>query len=140
MWDEETRTGIDTLGARIDGAAVTEVWETGLESAWSRAPVWVHGDLVATNLLVHEGRLGAVIDFGCSAVGDPACDLPITWLSFSGQSATLFRERLNLDDATWARGRAWAIWKRLVALANDPEDRNARRVIDVLVAEHRQRA
>ncbi|MCG8466589.1 MAG: aminoglycoside phosphotransferase family protein [Gemmatimonadetes bacterium] len=137
VWDSETREAIEASGTRIDRTAVTVVWETALETTWEDAPVWVHGDLVPTNLLVYEDGLSAVIDFGCSGVGDPACDLAIAWLFFSGRSRAAFRERLELDASTWARARGWTLWKRLVALANDPSDRESKRVIHELIAEHR---
>jgi aminoglycoside phosphotransferase (APT) family kinase protein len=89
--------------------------------------------VAASNLLVVDGRLSAVIDFGCSAVGDPACDLTMAWTLFHGESRDTFRSRLPLDGATWARGRGWALWKALITLvaglrAGDAqEDRAARR-------------
>jgi len=79
--------------------------------------VWVHGDVTATNLLVADGRLAGVLDFGCVAVGDPACDLAIAWTLFHGDSRTAFRDRLAVDDETWTRGRGWALWKALITLA-----------------------
>ena len=98
-----------------------------------------------------HGQLGAVIDFGCSAVGDPACDLIVAWTFFSGESAAVFRTSLALDDATWSRGRGWALWKALVHLARERQggpDSNvaarrwgwrfsAREVISALLAEYR---
>jgi Phosphotransferase enzyme family len=78
--------------------------------------VWVHGDVVGSNLLLTDGRPSGVIDCGCAAVGDPACDLPIAWWSFSGQSRAVFRGMVPVDEATWARGRGWALWKALVTL------------------------
>lgn len=57
-------------------------------------PVGLHGDVSASKLLVGEGRLAAVVDFGCSAVGDPACDLTIAWTFLSGQSPGVFRRGL----------------------------------------------
>jgi aminoglycoside phosphotransferase (APT) family kinase protein len=79
--------------------------------------VWVHGDIANANLLVKNGRLCAVLDFGCSAVGDPACDLAIAWTFFAGESRQAFRSALALDEGTWARGRGWALWKALVTRA-----------------------
>ena len=61
------------------------------------------------NLLVAGGRLGAVIDFGCLGVGDPACELAAAWALFSGESRDVFRAALAVDDATWARGRGHAL-------------------------------
>ena len=83
-------------------------------TTWSGSPVWVHGDVSAGNLLVQEGRLSAVIDFGQLTIGDPACDLAIAWTLFSGESREIFRAMLPLDADTWARGRAWTLWKALI--------------------------
>lgn len=97
--------------------------------------MWVHGDLSAGNLLVQEGRLRAVIDFGMLGVGDPACDLSIAWTLFQGQSREAFRAMLPLDLGTWARGRAWALWKALIVASrltetNATEAAQCWRVID----------
>lgn len=118
VYDAEARAAITALGERIDAAAATAVWEAGLESRWAGPPVWVHGDVAAGNLLVDAaGRLSAVIDFGCCAVGDPACDLAIAWTLFAGASRAAFRSALPLDAGTWARGRAWCLWKALIVWA-----------------------
>jgi aminoglycoside phosphotransferase (APT) family kinase protein len=84
--------------------------------------VWVHGDVSPSNLLLAGGVLCAVIDFGCAAVGDPACDLVMAWTFFAGESAAVFRRGLPLDEATWARARGWALWKALVTLRNGERD------------------
>lgn len=117
MRDEQTRGAITTLDGMIDNEAVTAVWEAALLApAYDRAPVWIHGDLHSENLLVHQGQLSAVIDFGCLGVGDPACDVMAAWLFFSAETRDLFRAELQVDDATWARGRGWALSVGLVAL------------------------
>jgi aminoglycoside phosphotransferase (APT) family kinase protein len=145
IYDTETRDAIALLSGEFDNDAVIEVWETALAATWNSAPVWLHGDVSATNLLVRRGRLSAVIDFGCSGVGDPACDLTIAWTLFSGESREVFRAALPVDDATWARGRGWALWKGLITLAGhldtDPlrADR-ARSAVDEVLADHRQAA
>jgi aminoglycoside phosphotransferase (APT) family kinase protein len=79
--------------------------------------VWVHGDLLPGNLLVVDGRLSAVIDFGCLNVGDPACDLQPAWNVFTGASRARFRAELAADDASWSRGRGWALAQAVTALA-----------------------
>ena len=81
---------------------------------------WVHGDISAGNLLVNGDHLAAVIDFGCSAVGDPACDLVPAWTIFTGNSRRLFISHLGLDTSTWVRARAWALWKAAITI-NDPD-------------------
>jgi len=140
-YDEELRETIEALRREVDASAATAAWGAALEATWRGSPVWVHGDVAATNLLVRDGRLSAVIDFGCSAVGDPACDLVIAWTLFSSESRDAFRAALPLDDATWARGRGWALWKALITLAkhsgsNEVEAEKARHVIDQVLAEH----
>ena len=117
VYDRDAREAISALGGEIDTDAATEVWEAALLATWDGPPVWIHGDVTAANLLVVEGRLSAVIDFGCSAVGDPACDVVIAWTFFFGDSRAAFRDRLRLDDRTWARGRGWALWKAAITLA-----------------------
>ena len=61
---------------------------------WERTPVWIHGDLDSRNLLV-EGRLSAVIDFGCLGVGDPACDVMVAWKMLSADTRDSFPGRLG---------------------------------------------
>lgn len=113
-YDTDTRASIAELADEIDAEAATAVWERALGAAWHRPPVWVHGDVTPSNLLVVDGHLGGVIDFGCCAVGDPACDTAIAWTVFSGDSRSAFVTGMDLDEATWQRGRGWALWKALI--------------------------
>ena len=126
--DTDVRSATAALAGQIDTHAITAAWDAALDSAWPGPDVWVHGDVTSTNLLVVDGRLAAVIDFGCCAVGDPACDVAITWTLFHGASRRIFRERLGLDDGTWSRGRGWALWKALNTLTKPPADAESRRV------------
>lgn len=119
VWDAAVREAIERLAPQIDVAAVSAVWAAAVDAGPARSPVWVHGDVTGANLLVRDGRLRAVIDFGCSAVGDPACDTTIAWTFFSGASRAAFMSQLPVDEATWARGRGWALWKALIELAKD---------------------
>lgn len=116
--DEHVRRSIAQLGDRIDGHAALRSWESSLSApAWAGAEVWVHGDLLPGNLLVLDGRLSAVIDFGGLNVGDPACDLQPAWNVFDGPSRERFRAELDVDDASWLRGRGWALAQAVNALA-----------------------
>lgn len=120
---------------------MTEVWDAALASSWRGRPVWVHGDVAEGNLLLRDGRLGAVIDFGSSGVGDPACDLVIAWTLLGRAGRQAFRTALPLDDATWARGRGWALWKALLTTvahrgSNGAEAAKARLVIGQVLADH----
>jgi aminoglycoside phosphotransferase (APT) family kinase protein len=117
-YDEETREALDRLQGRIDTAAAAEVWDAALAAPFDGEPVWFHGDISIGNLLVRDGRLAAVIDFGTCGVGDPACDLVITWTFLSGESRQVFRDEIDQDHDAWARARGWAIWKALIGLAS----------------------
>jgi aminoglycoside phosphotransferase (APT) family kinase protein len=140
IYDAQTRQAIEVLDARIPRDLVTEIWQSALRATWDRRPVWFHGDVASGNLLVRDGVLAAVIDFGTSGVGDPACDLVIAWTLLSGASRAAFRARLYVDAGTWARGRGWALWKALIvyagALRSDPVAAvAAKRVIDEILTE-----
>ncbi len=115
--DTETRAAIAELRDMLDAGAATAAWEVALQApAWSGPPLWLHGDLQPLNLLVEEGRLSAIIDWGSVGVGDPASDLMPAWTLFSGESRSVFRAALGVDDGAWARGRGWALSVGLIAL------------------------
>ncbi|MER9234792.1 aminoglycoside phosphotransferase family protein [Mesorhizobium sp. M0622] len=141
VYDAETRAALSALGGRIDKAAAEAAWATALGSRWQGPPVWVHGDVASGNLLVEDGKLCAVVDFGSSAIGDPACDLVIAWTEFYGESRRAFRDAIALDKHSWARARGWALWKALiVASGHDGNQREAEkswRVIEDVLADHR---
>jgi len=140
-YDAETRRSIVALAGRIGTEAATDVWDAAMASTWEGSPVWFHGDMASGNLIVDDGRLSAVIDFGCSGVGDPACDLTIAWTFLAGGSREAFRAVVPADEGTWARGRGWALWKALIQLvehidSNPAEAARARQVIDEVLADH----
>jgi aminoglycoside phosphotransferase (APT) family kinase protein len=128
-FDTQTRRALDTLTGsrhphrltRAAASAVEALWEEALRAGEDVRPVWFHGDVARGNLLLRDGRLSAVIDFGCSGVGDPACDLTVAWTLLTGGSREIFREAVyaegSLDPGAWARGRGWALWKSLITLA-----------------------
>ena len=149
IYDVQARDAIERLADETERNAVTEVWEAALSTTWDRAPVWVHGDVAPSNLLVVDGRLHAVIDFGCAGVGDPACDLAMAWTFFSDETAGVFRAGLGLDAATLARGRGWALWKALITLPPEANTDAAvarlglrsgpHKVIDCILSDHHRR-
>jgi aminoglycoside phosphotransferase (APT) family kinase protein len=115
--NEATRAGIAALGAMIDAAAVTAAWEAALAAPeWAGPPVWIHGDLDARNLLVRDRQITGVVDWGSACVGDPACDVKVAWAVLDAETRPVFRELLEIDDATWARGRGWALSQAMIAL------------------------
>jgi aminoglycoside phosphotransferase (APT) family kinase protein len=113
-YHDETIDALASLKERIDADLAGEVWDAALATSWDRPPAWFHGDIASGNLLLRDGRLSAVIDFGTSGVGDPACDVVIAYGFFSGSSRSAFRDAVRQDDATWARARGWALWKALI--------------------------
>ena len=141
VYDGEVQESLVILNGRIDTSLAAEVWQAALHATWPGRSVWFHGDAQPGNLLARDGRLCAVIDFGTSGVGDPACDTTIAWTFLSGDSSRIFAERLPVDEATWTRGRGWAIWKAMKvligALDDDPQDAAfTSRVIDKILASH----
>ncbi|MCZ2816894.1 aminoglycoside phosphotransferase family protein [Modestobacter sp. VKM Ac-2984] len=132
----ETHAAIEALGDAIDGRVATAVWAAATATSWDRPPRWFHGDVAAGNLLVRDGQLAAVLDFGTCGVGDPACDLVVAWTLFSDRSRAAFRAGLDLDEGTWARGRAWALWKAVIVYAGAAETNavERQRAGDVLAA------
>lgn len=116
--DARFRRDLEALEGRVDSARAARVWDAALAAPeWDGPPVWLHGDLMPGNLLVHEGRLSAVIDFGALGVGDPASDLIPAWATVSG-ARDEFRTALgaSVDDAMWARGRGWALLVAVMGL------------------------
>jgi aminoglycoside phosphotransferase (APT) family kinase protein len=139
-YDAETRTSIEALKGEVPADAATALWDAAIDATWRGPPVWFHGDVAAGNLLVRDGRLAAVIDFGTSGVGDPACDVTIAWTLLSGESRDAFRRAFSVDEATWVRGRGWALWKALITLVehrdtNSVDGTAARRIIDDVLGE-----
>ena len=141
--DAAVRASIAALHDEIDVDAVTAAWEAALRAPnWPRPPVWVHGDLDARNVLVGDGRLSAVIDWGALGVGDPACDVMVAWKLLSAESRDTFREALSVDDATWTRGHGWALSQAVNALSyytvetNAVLVREARRWLAEVLADH----
>ena len=101
----------------IDVDRARAVWRSALDAGpWPGPGVWIHGDLLGGNLLVRDGRLSAVIDWGPLKVGDPAPDVAPAWTLFEGEARRTYRELLAVDDATWARARAWVMLPALAGV------------------------
>ena len=114
--DEATRENIErcrSLGDfDLDLDAAERIWAEAMKlpgAADRTTPRWYHGDLAAENLLVRDGALAAVLDFGGLSIGDPTVDLVVAWEVLDPPARELFRRSVDVDDATWLRGRAWAL-------------------------------
>ncbi|MFZ7089279.1 aminoglycoside phosphotransferase family protein [Curtobacterium sp. RRHDQ10] len=121
----------DVVAERLASGAVPHA--DGVSAVWARAlaappyagpPVWLHGDLHPHNLVVSDGRLAAVVDFGDVTAGDPATDFATAWLTTNGREARgRFRASVTADDATWMRARGWAVtMATAVVVATRPGD------------------
>lgn len=134
-----TQQSVRELSDIIDPGLIASIWTDALTADWDGVDRWFHGDLAEGNILLVDGQLGAVIDFGTCGVGDPACDLAIAWTLLVAEGRQAFRHRLAVDEASWARGRGWALWKTLAICSssrNDPQAvkqfADAKRVLDDL--------
>jgi aminoglycoside phosphotransferase (APT) family kinase protein len=115
--DRATRSAIERCrsipGLDLDLDAAQSIWEEALRLPGASKVIgpdrWSHGDLVAENLLLTDDRLVAVLDLGSLSVGDPTIDLHGAWEVLDAPARERFRQRLGVDDATWLRGRAWAL-------------------------------
>jgi aminoglycoside phosphotransferase (APT) family kinase protein len=143
-YEGEAQEAIERLGDEIPRDDVQRTWADAMASEWERDPVWFHGDVAVGNLLVRDpGRLAAVLDFGTSGIGDPACDVAIAWTFLEGAARDRYREALGVDPQTWSRGRGWTLWKSLItlvgALEEDDDEAAAvrRREIAEIVADRR---
>ena len=140
-YDGIARDALARLDGHLDVGRVTAAWEDALAAPWDGVDRWFHGDLAAGNLLLAGGRLAAVIDFGTCGVGDPSCDLAVVWTVLTAGGRRLVRERLGIDDPTWARGRGWGLWPSLRDLAGALDDHDAdaaadaRLVVEAVVAD-----
>lgn len=140
--DASTRGALGALHGVIDTTAATAAWTEALRAPDHSGPgVWVHGDLQPGNVLLQEdGRLGAVIDFGCMGVADPAVDLIAGWYLLPTGARSAFRGAVGVDDGSWARGRGWALSIALMELShyritNPVMAAHARRVIDEVLSD-----
>lgn len=128
VYDDDVRRALARLDGHVPADACRAVWSAATSSpAPATAPVWFHGDVAAGNLLVEDGALAAVIDFGTCGVGDPACDLVIAWTWFDDAARQVFAAAVDLPADAWRRARGWALWKALITLA-DPSSAEVEQV------------
>ena len=132
VYIEEFEQALTQLPAGPQRNHYQDIWTTALATKWKKKPVWVHGDIAVGNLLVNDGHLSGVIDFGILGTGDPACDLVMAWTFFDSKSRKAFKEEMGLGDTTWQRGKGWALWKALIT----PDDAVSKKVlVDMLAAD-----
>lgn len=115
-FDEFTRANLKALAGELDTVRAEAMWDEALTvPPWPQEQVWIHADLMPGNLLLEDGHLAAVIDWGGSGMGDPAVDLIPAWNVLDARGRETFRAALDYDEDTWARARGWALWTGLGA-------------------------
>lgn len=107
-WRGSFEAALSRLGSLA--APTRRVWDEAMKTE-STSVTWTHGDIAPGNLLLREGRLAAIIDWGLVSVGDPACDLAIAWRSFDAEARAAFLDIVSPDEGMMMRGKAWAVWK-----------------------------
>lgn len=135
IYDKGAREQIAELADLIDVTRAFALWNQACATKWDKTPVWIHGDFSIGNILMEDGKLSSVIDFGGAAVGDPACDLVIAWTYLVGKAREIFISEMDIDQETWLRARAWALWKATFELCQisdktSPDAHLQKRMID----------
>lgn len=121
---------LDVLAGLVDRSAVLDAWEDAISApTWDTSPVWLHGDLHPANILVHDGRISAVIDFGDITAGDPATDLSVAWMLLPAQQHDAFQDAYRAaapdaadDEDRWRRARGWALALSIAFLAHSADN------------------
>jgi aminoglycoside phosphotransferase (APT) family kinase protein len=135
VYDSGAREQIAKLADIIDSNSAIDLWDRACGTKWNKEPIWIHGDFAFGNILIKDNKLSGVIDFGGTAMGDPACDLVIAWTYLSGKARDVFITEMGLDEDIWLRARAWALWKATFELCNiadknSPEALFQKKIID----------
>jgi aminoglycoside phosphotransferase (APT) family kinase protein len=130
---ESFEANLRLVADRVNAGAARRVWAGALAApVHVGPPLWLHGDLHPANILVRDGRVSGVIDFGDITAGDPATDLAVAWLLLPLEQHATFRAAYRsarpgpADPAAWAarwtRARGWALGLAVVFLAHSEDN------------------
>ncbi|TQR42257.1 aminoglycoside phosphotransferase family protein [Paenibacillus popilliae] len=136
VYNEQVEIALQEQKSNLPTQKIKEIWESAIASEWKLPPVWIHGDIAPGNLLIKNGGLCGVIDFGIMGVGDPACDYAMAWTFFDSYSRKYFLQ--GLDKGTIDRARGWALWKALITYnSSEPSiSHNAKYTINTILSEN----
>lgn len=137
IYNSETEVALENLKDILPIEELHYIWIQAISSKWENENVWIHGDIAPGNLLVKNGALCGVIDFGIMAVGDPSCDYAMAWTFFDKNIRKAFFNTLECDENTINRARGWALWKALITYfdKNIEVANNARFTIQSIIEE-----
>jgi len=142
VYNEQSKNAIENNKEIFNEHLLKEIWDLSLDSKWGADPVWLHGDVAPGNILVKDGKLYAIMDFGILGVGDPSCDAAMAWTFFDDNSRKVFKKTLNMDEETWNRARGWALWKALITYdgnknSNRTIAEESSRIIKIIIDEYK---
>lgn len=123
VYESEALAAMEQWKHELPAEALRSIWDAAMQTEYTAEPVWFHGDVAVGNMLMQHGRLTALIDFGTSGVGDPACDYVMAWTFFSAKARGVFLE--GLDAGMILRAKAWAIWKALICYDGNADSGHA---------------
>lgn len=137
VYHQETKDALKQLSNLLPVDKLEAIWNIAMSSSWDKDGVWVHGDVAPGNLLLIDGKLSSLIDFGILGVGDPSCDYAMAWTFFDVASRETFYQYSKCDLDTWNRARGWALWKALITYNSDNEEvrDNAKHTINEILNE-----
>jgi len=95
-----------------------------------RPPCWVHSDLMPSNLLVTETGSPRSSTIRHHRRRRPRLRPHTAWNCLPASARQIFRDKVNVDDATWTRGRGWVCPSRWSA----PYYRNTNPIISATPA------
>ena len=138
VYHNETIEALENLKTVLPTELLLKIWQRALNASVSDLNVWVHGDIAPGNLLVKNGKLAAVIDFGVLGVGDPSCDYAMAWTFFEEESRQRFLKKL--DQGMIDRACGWALWKALITYNSDEAERaeNAQYTINEIIKDEKK--
>lgn len=129
---ESFAANLDALSGQVDGRAARRVWlDAIMAPRYAGPPAWLHGDLHPANILIHDGRVSGVIDFGDITSGDPATDLAAAWMLLPASVHGAFLEAYQAarapdsgpaGEALWTRAKGWALNFALIFLAHSADN------------------
>jgi len=109
------------LDDHYDHAAILAVFQDALATQPATHRSWLHGDLHTRNMVVHNGDLSAVIDWGDMCAGDRATDLAGAYM-FVPDHIPPVQNYAGGSNADWARARGWAINFAVMYLTGSDDD------------------